>query len=159
MSLLAPVAGHPPVCRPGDIGPIYFNKAYLGPGNDSAKMSCALLRDAMGRSGKAAIARFVMRSKEYLAEVLADGDALVLETPFYADEIRDPHQETGDLPGRVDLSPCELQMASRLIDAMIGQRHPSDYRDTYTDRSTTSSKPRGTTKSSGPRAKRRPKRM
>src|SRR5260221_3361887 len=88
----------------------------------------------MGRSGKAAIARFVMRNKEYLAAVLADGDALVLETLFFADEIRDPHQEIGNLPGRVDLSPRELQMASQLIDAMIGQWHPSDYRDTNTDR-------------------------
>jgi DNA end-binding protein Ku len=121
--------------NPEDIDPIYFNKAYfLGPGHDSAKMTYALLRDAMARSGKAAIARFVMRGKEYLAAVLAGGDALVLETLFFADEIRDPHQEIGNLPGRVELSPRDLQMAGQLIDAMSGPWNPSDYRDAYAER-------------------------
>ncbi len=118
-----------------EIDPIYFNKAYfLGPGDDATKKTYALLRDAMGRSGKAAIASFVMRSKEYLAAARAAGDVLVLETLFFADEIRDPHQEISNLPGRVDLSPRELQMASQLIDAMSGPWNPWDYRDTYTDR-------------------------
>jgi DNA end-binding protein Ku len=70
----------------------------------------ALLRDAMGRTRKAAIASFVMRAKWYLAAVRADGDVLVLETLLFADEIRDPRQEISNLPGRVDLSPRELQM-------------------------------------------------
>jgi DNA end-binding protein Ku len=50
-------------------------------------MTHAPLRDAMARSGKAAIARFGMQSKEHLAAVLADGDALVLQTLLFADEI------------------------------------------------------------------------
>ena len=41
----------------GEIDPIYFSKAYfLGPGDDATKKTYALLRDAMGRAGKAAIA-------------------------------------------------------------------------------------------------------
>ncbi len=119
----------------GGIDPLYFSKAYfLGPGDGAAKNAYALLRDAMGRTGKAAIASFVLRSKEYLAAVRAVGDVLVLETLFYADEIRDPHQEISNLPGRVDLSDRELQMASQLIEAMSGPWNPADYRDTYTDR-------------------------
>jgi DNA end-binding protein Ku len=119
----------------GEIDPIYFSKAYLlGPGDDATKETYALLRDAMGRTGKAAIASFVMRTKEYLAAVRADGDVLVLETLFFADEIRDPHQEISNLPGRVDLSPREVQMASQLIEAMTGPWNPADYRDSYTDR-------------------------
>jgi DNA end-binding protein Ku len=88
----------------------------------------------MGQSGKAAIASFVMRTKEYLAAVRADGDVLVLETLFFANEIRDPHKEIGNLPGRVNLSSQELRMASQLIEAMSGPWHPADFRDTYTDR-------------------------
>ena len=52
-----------------EIDAIYFDKTYfLGPGKEAAK-PYALLRDAMEHSGKAAIASFVMRGKEYLAAV------------------------------------------------------------------------------------------
>lgn len=119
----------------GDIDPLYFNKAYfLGPGGDETGKLYALLREAMEKAGKAAIASFVMRGREYLAAVRADRDILVLETLFFADEVRDPAQQIPDLPGRVKLSRQELNMASQLIDAMSGPWKPADYRDTYTDR-------------------------
>jgi len=118
-----------------EVDPIYFNKTYfLGPGGEETEKTYALLRDAMANSGKAAVASFVMRGKEYLAAVRADGDLLVLETLFFADEVRDPHEQIDNLPGRIKLSRQELNMADQLIDAMTGPWKPSDYRDTYTDR-------------------------
>ena len=118
-----------------DIDPLYFNKAYfLGPGGEDTGKLYALLREAMGKAGKGAIVSFVMRGKEYLAAVRADGDILVLETLFFSDEVRDPHEQITDLPGRVKLSRQELSMARQLIDAMSGPWKPADYRDTYTDR-------------------------
>jgi DNA end-binding protein Ku len=118
-----------------DIDPIYFDKAYfLGPGSEEAKKAYALLLEAMAGSGKAAIATFVMRGKEYLAAVRAGDGLLVLETLFFADEVRDPRQQIDDLPGRVDLSAQELHTARLLVDAMSGPWKPSDYRDSYTDR-------------------------
>lgn len=117
-----------------EIDPLYFNKTYfLGPGGEQATKPYALLRDALGDSGKAAIASFVMRSREYLAAVRADGDVLVLETLFFADEVRDPHAEIDNVPGKVKLSQQERRMARQLVDAMSGPWNPSDYRDTYTD--------------------------
>jgi DNA end-binding protein Ku len=104
-----------------DIDPLYFDKAYfLGPGGEETGKLYALLREAMGSAGKVAIASFVMRGKEYLAAVRADGDLLVLETLYFADEVRDPYQQIPDLPGRVKLSRQELSMARQLIDAMSG---------------------------------------
>jgi len=118
-----------------DIDPIYFNKTYfLGPGNDEANKPYVLLRDAMADANKAAIATLVMRGKEYLAAIRADGDLLVLETLFFADEIRDPHDQIDDLPGQVELSLQERRMAGQLIGSLSGPWNPSDYRDTYTDR-------------------------
>jgi DNA end-binding protein Ku len=118
-----------------EIDAIYFNKTYfLGPGSEEAARAYALLRDAMGGSGKAAIASFVMRGKEYLAAVRADGGMLALETLFFADEVRDPRAEIGNLPGRVKVSSQEMRMARQLVDSMTGPWTPSDYRDTYTDR-------------------------
>lgn len=117
-----------------EIDAIYFDKTYfLGPGKEAAK-PYALLRDAMEHSGKAAIASFVMRGKEYLAAVRADGGLLALETLFFADEVRDPRAEIDTLPGRVKLSQQEVRMARQLVDTMSGPWTPSQYRDTYTDR-------------------------
>jgi DNA end-binding protein Ku len=118
-----------------EIDPLHFDKSYfLGPGNDEASKPYALLRDAMADSNRAAIASFVMRSKEYLAAIRADGDVLVLETLYFADEVRDPKKEIGNLPGKVKLSPQEKRMAGQLIESMTGSWEPKKYRDTYTDR-------------------------
>jgi DNA end-binding protein Ku len=118
-----------------EIDPIYFAKAYyLGPNGDEAKKPYALLRDAMAKANRAAIASFVMRSKEYLATVRAAGDVLVLETMFFADEIRNPKDEISNLPGKVKVSPQEMKMAGQLIESMAGPWQPKSYRDTYTDR-------------------------
>jgi len=118
-----------------EIDPIYFNKAYfLGPGSDETRKTYALLRDAMAESRKVAIASFVMRGREYLAGVRADGELLVLETLFFADEVRNPRDQIENLPGRAGASQQELRMANQLIRAMSGPWKPSDYRDTYTDR-------------------------
>jgi DNA end-binding protein Ku len=118
-----------------DIDPIYFNKTYfLAPANDETKKTYALLRDALAKTNRVAIASFVMRGKEYLAAIRADGDLLVLETMFFADEVREPHDAIDDLPGKVKLRPQELKMAEQLIDSMSGRWEPRDFRDSYTDR-------------------------
>jgi DNA end-binding protein Ku len=118
-----------------EIDAIYFDKTYfLGPGGEEAAKPYALLRDAMEDSGKAAIASFVMRGKEYLAAVRADGGLLALETLFFANEVRDPRAEIGNLPGRVKMSRQEVRMARQLVESMSGPWTPEDYRDTYTDR-------------------------
>jgi DNA end-binding protein Ku len=118
-----------------EIDPIYFSKAYfLGPGNNETRKTYALLRDALAETRKVAIASLVMRGKEYLAAIRADGDLLVLETLLFADEVRNPRDQIENLPGRIGASPQELRMATQLIEAMSGPWHPAEYRDTYTDR-------------------------
>lgn len=118
-----------------EIDPIHFAKTYyLGPKGDETKKTYALLRDALAQSNRAAVATFVMRGKEYLAAIRADGDLLMLETMFFADEIRNAKTEIRGLPGRVKLRPNELKMAKQLISSMSGKWRPADYRDTYTDR-------------------------
>jgi DNA end-binding protein Ku len=118
-----------------EIDPIHFAKSYyLGPNGDEAKKPYALLRDAMARTNRAAVASFVMRGKEYLAVIRADKDVLVLETMFFQDEIRTAKDEIDDLPGKVKPAPAELKMATQLIESMTGPWKPGQYRDTYTDR-------------------------
>ncbi|MDX6261639.1 MAG: end-binding protein Ku [Kribbellaceae bacterium] len=117
-----------------EIDPIHFQKSYyLAPSDAENASSYGLLRDALAKTNRAGIASFVMRSKEYLAAIRADGKVIVLETMFFADEIRDPAEELGDLPGKSS-GGKQLSMAVDLVDAMSGNWRASDYKDSYTER-------------------------
>ncbi|MBM2621069.1 Ku protein [Actinoplanes sp. LDG1-06] len=118
-----------------EIDPLYYQKTYwLGPGSDETAKVYGLLRDAMADSGRAAIGTLVMRGKEYLTAIRADGKLLVLQTMYFADEVRDPAEQIDSLPQRNKAKPAEMHMAQQLIDSMSGPWKPADYRDTYTDR-------------------------
>jgi DNA end-binding protein Ku len=118
-----------------DIDPVYFQKTYyLAPASDETARTYALLRDAMAKANRAAIGSLVMRGKEYLAAIRAEDSVLVLQTMYFADEVRDPRKELDRLPGSAKASPQELRTAGQLIDSMTGPWQPDQYRDTYTDR-------------------------
>ena len=117
-----------------EIDPIYYQKSYyLGPKDADNASSYALMRDALKKTNRAGIAKFVMRGKEYLATIRAQDKVLVLETMFFADEIRDPAKELDDLPAKSSAGK-QLSMAADLIEAMSGEWKPSTYKDTYTER-------------------------
>ncbi|MFF4952192.1 Ku protein [Streptomyces chattanoogensis] len=115
-----------------EVEPIFFDRTYyLGPkGKEYAKVY-ALLHRALDRSGKAGIATFVMRNREYLVAVKAEDDLLALHTLHWADEVRDPHEEVADLPGKPKITDRELKTAGRLIDALTTDWDPEEYHDTY----------------------------
>ena len=115
-----------------DIDPVSFDKAYHLAPRDGADKSYTLLREAMERSERVAIGRFVMRTKQYLAAIRPSGQALVLHTMYFGDEVRDA--EDLDLPGKVRLSDKELTIARRLIDSLTVDFDPAAYTDTYRER-------------------------
>ncbi len=116
-----------------EIDPIFFQKTYwLAPTDEQYARPYALLREAMTRTNRAGVATFVMRGKEYLTALRADGDVLALETLFFADEIRD--RSVLDLPGKSKPKGKELDMATGLIEAMSGPWKPEEFRDTFTER-------------------------
>lgn len=115
-----------------EIDPSYYRRTYyLGPANDEAAKPYGLLRDAMDVAGKAAIATFVMRNKEYLAAIRPDGQTLVLETLYFDDEIRDPKKEVPSLPARGKAGKKERDVAVSLIESMTEKWRPGDFEDTY----------------------------
>jgi DNA end-binding protein Ku len=120
-----------------EVDPVYFQKTYyLGPGAEETMKPYVLLRDSLAEANRAAIGTLVMRGKEYLTAVRADGQLLVLETMFFADEVRDPKDVVDPMPGsgRVKPRPQELRMAGQLIESMTAPWHPDDFRDSFTDR-------------------------
>ena len=115
-----------------DIAPQFFDTPYyLAPGKRGEK-AYALLRDAMEKAGKAGIATVVVRTKQYLAAVVPQGDALVLNTLRYAAELKKPADL--DIPDKLKgqkASSKEVAMALRLIEDMADEWKPEKYHDTY----------------------------
>ena len=112
-----------------------FDRPYvLAPAGGSVK-AYRLLAAVMEDTGRAGIATFVMRGKEYLTALRADDGVLALETLFFADEIRNPAEQLDTLPHQEGAARGkELEMAEALIKSMSGSWRPQDYRDTYTER-------------------------
>jgi len=110
-----------------EIDPIYFRKAYYLEPQDGAETPYRLLARALDETSKVAIAKIVIRNKQHLAAVRAHDDVLVLETMYYADEVRQPER----LDGKVRLQKPEVEMAKSLVENLSAPFKPERYDDTY----------------------------
>lgn len=114
-----------------DIDPVYFARTYyLEPGEGGNK-AYHLLRMAMEDTGRIAIARIVMRSKESLAAIrVYKHNVLAMETMHYPDEIRSVAGLTG-VEAVPEIRPQELEMARGLITSLSGEFLPEKFRNEY----------------------------
>jgi DNA end-binding protein Ku len=111
----------------GEIDPIYFRKAYYLTPQDGAEKPYRLLVRALEETGKVAVAKVVIRNKQHLAAVRPSNGVLVLETMYYADEVREPEK----VDGRVQVRKPEVEMAKSLVENLSGKFDPKKYDDTY----------------------------
>jgi DNA end-binding protein Ku len=114
------------------IDPVYYDHPYyLAPGAGGLK-PYRLLLDAMRETGKVAIARVVIRSKEQLVAVRPMGDVLGMATMLFADEVLSPDRldEVADA-AEVKTTKRELEIAKQLVDSLAGEFEPDAFRDTY----------------------------
>ncbi|TXS58008.1 Ku protein [Streptomyces sp. sk2.1] len=117
------------------VEPVFFDKTYyLGPRGEQYGKVYALLQRALEELNKAGNATFVMRGREYLVALKAEDGLLPLHSLHWADEIRAPHQEVPDLPGRTEPTPAEVKMAHQLIDALSADWDPEDFHDTFREK-------------------------
>lgn len=116
------------------IDPVYYQHAYyLVPDKPTSAKPYALLHEAMQRTGKVAIARFVMRTKEYLAAIRPRDGALVLSTMLFADEVVEVDAVDG-LPEGIAVDDRELEMAEQLVEQLSTDFEPDRYEDHYRQR-------------------------
>jgi DNA end-binding protein Ku len=110
------------------IEPQYFDTPYyLIPGKRGEK-AYALLRETLKKAGKAGIATVVIRTKQYLAALIAQDQVLVLDTLRYADELK----EVSELKiPEAKVTSKELDVAMRLVEDMSDEWKPEKYKDTY----------------------------
>lgn len=116
-----------------EIDPHYIDKPYVVVPTKYGKKSYALLREVLKRSGKAGIAKLVLRTRQHLCAVIPHGKALSLLVLRFADELRG----TGDLElpdenlKKLGITPKELEMAEKLVSGMVDKWQPERYRDDY----------------------------
>ena len=116
-----------------DIDPIFFENTYYLLPEDRAAKPYALLVEAMAETGKVAIGRFVLRTKQYLAALRAKEGVLMLSTMLFADEV--VAIDDLDLPGgRSKPSERELTMAKQLVESLSAPFDPAKYHDDYRER-------------------------
>jgi DNA end-binding protein Ku len=118
-----------------DIDPIFYDSAYYVAPDKATTKPYALLTQAMEEAGKVGVARFVMRSKQYLCAIRPKDGALVLSTMVYADEVNDAAEiaEIADLED-VELTKKELDMARQLIASLSDDFDVDRFEDTYRNR-------------------------
>jgi DNA end-binding protein Ku len=101
---------------------------YLEPENKALK-PYSLLREALRETDRMALVKVALRQRETLALLRVRGDAIVLQTMLWPDEVREADFPV--LEGNVDLRPQEMAMASSLIDSLSGEFHPGEFEDDY----------------------------
>ena len=118
-----------------DIDPMLYDSSYyLVPDGEPAARAYALLRQAMEETGRVAIGRVVIRTKEHLAAIRPSGGALAMSTMLFADEVVD--EDALELPegAAAAASEREVAMARQLVESLSAPFEPEKYHDEYRER-------------------------
>ena len=110
-----------------EIDPVYFRKAYYLLPEDGAEKPYLLLVRALDETGKVGVAKVVIRNKQHLAALRPYEALLLLETMYYADEVRKPDK----VKAKGDLRAAEVEMAKSLVENLSDSFKPEKYTDNY----------------------------
>jgi DNA end-binding protein Ku len=114
-----------------EIASLYFDTPYYLEPEKSAGKPYLLLRDALAKSKKVGISQFVLRNREHLCALKAQGDVLLLNTLRFASEVRAADELT--IPQKEKVTANEVNLATRLIEELTGKFEPGKYHDTYSE--------------------------
>jgi DNA end-binding protein Ku len=119
-----------------EVDPIYFDHPYflVPPDSEGAARAYRLLVEVMEGSDKAAIGRFVLRTKEYLVALRVRDGALTLTTMLFHDEVRPTKGIAPSKAKKTAPAKEELDQAVALIEALTTEFDPSSYRDRHRER-------------------------
>ena len=113
--------------RGEEIDPLLFEKGYYIEPEEVGRKPFALLVRALSERRLLAIGKLAIRTKERLCALRPKDGSLVLETLYYADEVRTPESA----PPALEVSAAELQIANSLIDLLEEPFDIRKYRDEY----------------------------
>lgn len=120
-----------------EVDPVYLGPAnYLGPADQAAARSFALLRDAMGKSGRAALVQYIGSGRDKLGLIRPVDNALMLHEAFYPSEVRSFVAQNRIEVRPVTVSKEELALAVKLVESLAKPFNLSGYADGYQTRVT-----------------------
>jgi DNA end-binding protein Ku len=115
-----------------EIDPVYFRQAYYLLPQQGGEKPYRLLERALDETGRVGIAKVVIRNKQHLACLRPLDGVLVIETMYYADEVRNPESLDGDLSFQeAKVRKAEVDMAKTLVENLSAEFDPAKYTDTY----------------------------
>jgi DNA end-binding protein Ku len=114
-----------------EIDPMFFYKPYYLEPQKGGDKAYVLLRNALAQSNKVGIAKVVIKTRQYLAGVKAEGDVLILELMHFAEGLA--AADKLNIPKKLEPGRRELDMAKALVDSMSSKWNPEKYRDDYRD--------------------------
>jgi len=115
------------------VDPIYFERTYYLGADKGGEKAYRLLADAMAKSGRVALAKFVMRGKESLVLIRSAQDGLMLHSMYFGDEVRDFGEV--DKGQSAKIKGGEMELAQQLIDGLTNDEFkPEQYADEYRQR-------------------------
>jgi DNA end-binding protein Ku len=112
-----------------EVDPLLFYKPYYLEAAKGGDKAYVLLRDALMESGKIAIAKVVIRTRQHLAAIKAQKKGLMLELMHFPEELLDVSEFKE--PVEKAVGKAEMQMAKQLIESMTSEWHPDQYTDEY----------------------------
>jgi DNA end-binding protein Ku len=114
------------------VDPLYFDRAYyLAPADaEATRRPYTLLLRAMQETQMAAVGKFVLWAKENLCLIRPLGDSLVLETLYYAEDVRS-REEIEELVRETNARKEELVLAEQVIGSLAGDFRPEEYENQY----------------------------
>ena len=113
-----------------DIDPIYFLKSYFLAPQEYGQKPYWLLFEALGRTGRVAVAKVFIRSRENLVTLRRYNKCILMETMLYPEEIRQP-EDLPELKGAVEIHENELKMAEMLVSNLSAEFDPGKYTSHY----------------------------
>jgi DNA end-binding protein Ku len=114
-----------------EIDPIFFRQAYYLAPQEGGEKPYRLLVRALEETGRVGIAKVVIRNKQHLACLRPYHGLLVLETMYYAEEVRRPDEVAPEAAAGDGLRPAEVEMAKTLVESLGAEFDPAKYDDTY----------------------------
>lgn len=114
----------------GEVDPVYYDRTYYVAPQEAANKPYTLLLEALKETGKAAVGKLVLSSKEHLVLLRPSGDALAVELLFYPEDVRSK-DEIEAIVHDTDVAKAELDMAKQLVESLSRPFDPNEFENEH----------------------------
>jgi DNA end-binding protein Ku len=115
-----------------EVDPVYYDRTYYVAPQEASNKPYTLLLEALKQTGKAAVGKLVLSSKEHLVLLRPSGDALAIELLFYPEDVRiSSREEIEDVVHDTKVAKPELEMAKQLVESLSRPFEPGEFENEH----------------------------